>query len=146
MFALSKCRFWIYLIFHCTQWFYTKQDLCYTRPLSRTRRIELIGLINLHVMHVLKYNNLELYDYSFQSQSPPLLAQKLKKVQQRCVGHKRVIVILGLNSRFLQRPQKRSPKNQLIYMRLSKQNRQACSGSDPESQTGMYLTRWLVYF
>src|SRR6218665_98573 len=50
------------------------------------------------------------------------------------------IVIVILNSRFLERPQKRSRGNQLIHMRLSN-TKSIGSGSDPESQAGRQAGR-----
>src|SRR6218665_1588932 len=49
------------------------------------------------------------------------------------VVHRIVIVIV--NSRFLERPQKRSRRNQLIHRRLTK-TRSTGSGQDPENQAG----------
>ena len=46
-----------------------------------------------------------------------------------------IIVIVIVNSRFLQRPQKRSRGNQRIHRRLSK-TKSIGSGSDSESQAG----------
>jgi len=48
-----------------------------------------------------------------------------------------VIVIVGLivNSRFLERPQKRSRRNQLIHTRLT-WTKSIGSGQDPENQAG----------
>src|SRR6218665_879224 len=46
-----------------------------------------------------------------------------------------VIVIVIVNSRFLERPQKRSRRNQLIHRRLIK-TKSIGSGQDPESQAG----------
>jgi len=48
------------------------------------------------------------------------------------------MIIVIVNSRFLQRPQKRSRRNQLIYRRLSK-TKSIGSGSDPESQAGRQI-------
>src|SRR6218665_2631373 len=44
-------------------------------------------------------------------------------------------VIVIVNSRFLERPQKRSHRNQLIHRRLTK-TKSIGSGQDPESQAG----------
>ena len=44
-------------------------------------------------------------------------------------------VIVIVNSRFLERPQKRSRRNQLIHRRLTK-TKSIGSGHDPESQAG----------
>ena len=46
-----------------------------------------------------------------------------------------VIVIVIVNSWFLERPQKRSRRNQLIYRRLTK-TKSIGSGQDPKSQAG----------
>src|SRR6218665_3053284 len=46
-----------------------------------------------------------------------------------------VIVIVIVNSRFLERPQKRSRRNQLIHRPLTK-TKSIGSGQDPESQAG----------
>src|SRR6218665_794397 len=51
-----------------------------------------------------------------------------------------VIVIGNSDSRFLQRPQKRSRGNQLIRRRLSN-TKSIVSGSDPESQTSRQAGR-----
>ena len=45
------------------------------------------------------------------------------------------IVIVIVNSRFLERPQKRRRRNQLIHRRLTK-TKSIGSGQDPESQAG----------
>ena len=47
----------------------------------------------------------------------------------------RIIVIVIVNSWFLERPQKRSRRNQLIHRRLTK-TKSIGSGQDPESQAG----------
>src|SRR6218665_902306 len=49
--------------------------------------------------------------------------------------HKPTIVIVIVNSRFLERPQKRSCGNQLIHRHLTK-TKLIGSGQDPESQVG----------
>src|SRR6218665_123855 len=49
-----------------------------------------------------------------------------------------VIVIVIVNSWFLERPQKRSRMNQLIHRRLTK-TKSIGSGQDPESQAGRQL-------
>ena len=49
------------------------------------------------------------------------------------------IVIVIINSVFLQRPQKRSHENQLIHRRLSK-TKSIGSRSDPESQASRLVT------
>jgi len=57
------------------------------------------------------------------------------------------IVIVIVNSIFLQRPQKRSRGNQLIHRRLSK-TKPIGSGSDPESQAGTQTVKrlwWMVF-
>ena len=46
-----------------------------------------------------------------------------------------MIVIVIVNSRFLERPQKQSRRNQLIHKRLTK-TKSIGSGQDPESQAG----------
>src|SRR6218665_2561393 len=56
-------------------------------------------------------------------------------------------VIVIVNSRFLEHPQKRSRGNQLILRRLSKA-KSIGSGSDPESQAGrqtVSLLWWMVF-
>src|SRR6218665_712399 len=58
-----------------------------------------------------------------------------------------VIVIVIVNSIFLQRPQNRGRGNQLIHRRLSK-TKSIGSGSDPESQAGRQSVRrlwWMVF-
>src|SRR6218665_4159918 len=47
---------------------------------------------------------------------------------------KQIIVVI-VNSTFLERPQKRSRRNQLIHMHLTK-TKSIGSGQDPESQAG----------
>ena len=49
-------------------------------------------------------------------------------------------VIVIVNSRFLERPQKRSRGNQLIHRRLTK-TKSLDSGQDPESQAGRQARR-----
>jgi len=63
------------------------------------------------------------------SHAMSMFNSKLHYVQQR------IIVIVIVNSIFLQCPQKRSRGNQLIHRRLSK-SKSIGSGSDPESQAG----------
>src|SRR6218665_685151 len=53
----------------------------------------------------------------------------------RSPGNRIVIIIVIVNSRFLERPQKRSRRNQLIHRRLTK-TKSIGSGQDPESQAG----------
>src|SRR6218665_167637 len=56
-----------------------------------------------------------------------------------------IIVIVIVNSRFLQRPQKRSRGNQLVHRRLSK-TKSIGSGADPESQAGRKADRqWMLF-
>ena len=55
--------------------------------------------------------------------------------------------IVIVNSRRLERPQKRSRGNQLIHRRLSK-TKSTVSGQDPESQAGRHTVRrlcWMVF-
>src|SRR6218665_868184 len=55
--------------------------------------------------------------------------------------------IVIANSRFLERPQKRSRRNQLIHGRLTK-TKLIGSGQDPESQAGRQTVRrlwWMVF-
>jgi len=47
------------------------------------------------------------------------------------------IVIVIINSRFLERPQKQSRETQLIQRRLTRKNLHACSGQNPAIQTAM---------
>src|SRR6218665_1617600 len=57
-----------------------------------------------------------------------------------------LIIIVIVNSRFLERPQKRSRRNQLIHSRLTK-TKSIGSGQDPESQAGRQTVRrlwWMV--
>jgi len=57
------------------------------------------------------------------------------------------LIIVIVNSRFLQCPQKRSHGNQLIHRHLSKE-KSIGSGSDPESQAGRHTVRrlwWMVF-
>src|SRR6218665_2986636 len=57
-----------------------------------------------------------------------------------------LIVIVIVNSRFLERPQKRSRRNQLTHRRFTK-TKSIGSGQDPESQSGRQSDRrlwWMV--
>src|SRR6218665_2753601 len=58
-----------------------------------------------------------------------------------------ILVIVIVNSRFLERPQKRSRGNQLIHRRLTK-TKSLGSGQDPESQAGRQTVRrlWCMVF
>ena len=56
-------------------------------------------------------------------------------------------VIVIVNSRFLERPQKRSRGNQLIHRRLTR-TKSIGSGQNPESQAGRQTIRrlwWMVF-
>ena len=54
-------------------------------------------------------------------------------VESELVNH--CLQVITVNSRFLERPQKRSCGNQLIHSRLTK-TKSIDSGEDPESQAG----------
>jgi len=55
--------------------------------------------------------------------------------QSRIANYKNGLIIVIVNSRFLERPQKRNRKNQLIHRRLTR-TKSIGSGQNPESQAG----------
>ena|SRR6218665_1672743 len=85
--------------------------------------------MDYRVLFLQLYRFLSTFSFSFIS----LKRKLLTSVSSKIIITDTSSLIVIVNLRFLQRPQKRSQRNQLIHSRLSK-TKLIGSGSDPESQ------------